>query len=79
MCNNCKQFSPPAAKICKHDSCGVVFPSKSFNWNDIENMGKTNPTNQRELLEKRVISFCIVFSVIMIIYLILFNFFGGWG
>lgn len=54
ICQNCNQYSPPAAKICKYEGCNTMFPSKQFNWGEIDNMGMTNPTHQRELLEKRV-------------------------
>lgn len=54
ICQNCTQYSPPAAKICKYEGCKTMFPSKQFNWSEIDNMGMTNPTHQRELLEKRV-------------------------
>ena len=54
ICKNCNQYSPPAAKICKYEGCKTMFPSKQFNWSEIDNMGMTNPTHQRELLEKRV-------------------------
>ena len=54
ICQNCYQYSPAAAKICKYEGCKTMFPSKQFNWSEIDNMGTTNPTHQRELLEKRV-------------------------
>lgn len=54
ICQNCNQYSPPAAKICKYEGCKTMFPSKQFNSSEIDNMGMTNPTHQRELLEKRV-------------------------
>ena len=54
ICQKCNQYSPPAAKICKYEGCKTMFPFKQFNWSEIDNMGVTNPTHQRELLEKRV-------------------------
>ncbi|CAH3133457.1 unnamed protein product [Pocillopora meandrina] len=35
------------------EGCGAEFPEKSFDWEKIKSMGQTNPTRQRELLEKR--------------------------
>ena len=54
ICKNCDQYTPPASKICKYEGCKTMLPSKQFNWSEIDNMGITNTTNQRELLEKRV-------------------------
>jgi len=35
------------------EGCGAMFPEKTVDWEKIHSMGQTNPTRQRELLEKR--------------------------
>ena len=37
-----------------YTSCGGYFKAEEFDWEAIDNMGKTNPTQQRGHLEKRV-------------------------
>ncbi|KAM7447392.1 hypothetical protein ABFA07_004399 [Porites harrisoni] len=54
ICKSCNQLNPSASKRCKVEGCGAKFPEKSVDWEKIHSMGQTNPTRQRELLEKRL-------------------------
>ena len=52
ICQKCNQSSPPAAKICKYEGCKTMFPSKQFNWSEIDNMGMTNLHTRGNFLKK---------------------------
>lgn len=60
ICKSCNQLNPSASKRCKVEGCGAKFPEKSVDWEKIHSMGQTNPTRQRELLEKRVSAIILI-------------------
>ena len=60
VCKSCNQPNPSASKRCKVEGCGAKFPEKSVDWEKIHSMGQTNPTRQRELLEKRVSAIIVI-------------------
>ena len=53
-CPDCSFESPIASRLCKNGGCCFEFKKKEKDWERLHNMGKVNPTVQRELLEKRV-------------------------
>ena len=53
-CPSCYEDCPIAVKRCRNRECGFHFQKKEKDWAAITDMGKTNPTVQRELLQKRV-------------------------
>ncbi|KXJ17255.1 hypothetical protein AC249_AIPGENE8717 [Exaiptasia diaphana] len=51
-CLNCGFENPVAKKSCH--SCGNPYPKRQKDWDKIYNMGATNITKQREIMEFRV-------------------------